>query len=149
MKPPVSSPASVITAEGESALDNYGRLLRRPIALVLCLAMLALIGLAIHTTSSPPKLSQARAWAALTGAQDTSRSATITVWWVCLPVVLLVLHVGAALFGAGRAFDVVTPMTLSGINGVEARVERRSAERIQVLADGTAPSRHPHETAPI
>jgi hypothetical protein len=91
MKPLVSSPASVITAEAERALAHFARLLRRRMVLVPCLAIFALARPAIDMIASPQVVPLAQGWTVLTGAQDASRAGMIVVWQI---IALLVLSLG-------------------------------------------------------
>lgn len=102
-----SAPIAVTTPEGERVLAGYGRLLRRRLLIVLALAALALAALVVDITTGPSGLTLPQAWAALTGAPDASRAASVIVWQVRLPVAVMALCVGAALSLAGAEMQTI------------------------------------------
>ncbi|MFT4191254.1 MAG: iron ABC transporter permease [Comamonas sp.] len=117
-----SSPASTAS---QRVLDDYARLVRRRLLIVLALLALLLLSLLADVTTGPSGLTLADTWAALTGQPEVSRAVAVIVWDVRLPIALMALVVGAALALSGAEMQTMlnnplaSPFTL-GVSAAAA-----------------------------
>lgn len=95
------------SAATRQILADYGRLMRRRAAIVAGLVALLLLSLLVDVTTGPSGLTLADTWGALTMAPGTSRSVSVIVWDVRLPIALMALVVGAALALSGAEMQTM------------------------------------------